>query len=1124
MDVDKRDGAMVEESQTSQLLRDALGSHSQEEHSMLSGDTIPIEEFDMSKDMSSSDSVDRPAPLYRYHGLASTQTQSLHDDDDPQNTLEGSQKENLSASRDALYSSSNQVQTMLVLPSPARPPRDSLVPRSKQSPAKATTNTKTVSFESPKAVETPNKLPESRYSARSLKRATPALKRDHSPDSFAGDFADPAEKFIAASKQFDMPLAELERAPSPEESSKAGTEGTILVAATPTPSVSSNSQSQSQPRGSQDDDEEEDYSTHHRQPEPEYPPDEPASQESIQYPSSESPSSSYRHMYDKVSPPLSPTQIIEPQLTEPTQLILEPTQIIESKQIIEPTQLIEQYTSDAILPQQSVSISVSNVTSTTAPKSLFNTIPEHKRNRYAHIAQAPRAQGNTTANVVNSSPAAATAGPVVMEATQPAFDEPGLPPARFIGMSRPLGGGAAPRPRAVLDERTEIIPDSEPPREASPSPVKPSNRSPLKPRPPPADDSDTDPDNEVVPDSMDVDVSNDPNDIRARSIMMREEEEDEEDEAPLANATGASGKKGNVEDLKGKGKAVEMAPPPPKAKAAGVVVKKPKPNPPPIRTRRTRAGSPEVPSSVPHQDHPAADQATPASKATRRGAATRGKSTGARGGKKKANGRAKRPVKQVSEAEESDDELLMPKSEMEEEVSTESAGEDDDDDDDEYVAGPSNRKRKRAIKAESPTVPNLRKGAKGRPAKRARAASGSTTSTTGTRVFALWRRDGNYYSGTVHSQSSAGLYKVNFDDHTSEKIKLDQMRLCLPKIGDTAFISGVQHAVKITSISTMDAGQEAVVVLAGKEEQDLPVSDIRIPARTIHSCWLDDRFVTAQNVVCQVKPAKSVVASPTASRMSVSSVGSSKRPSGVFSRVGFCITTTLAADKEKEAINAQIVRHGGLVIDDWEDVFVMKGKRNSKRWVLDEGDVVLKFPGVDRVFLLSEDPSHTPKYLIALALGIPCLRTDFVKHAIATEELSDWTMYLLPSGFSDVHQCRVSQFVNMDWGEGSEDMKEILNNPVAHKAFKDNKILCVSRDVLNASGKNAAIPPILLCMGATSVEAVRDVKNASLKLDQYDYIVNKDDNADIAKMTATNIVSWDWVKDALISRCVPTIT
>lgn len=132
------DSGMVEESQTSQLLRDALGSHSQEEHSMLSGDTIPIEEFDMSKDMSSSDSVDRPAPLYRYHGLASTQTQSLHDDDDPQNTLEGSQKENLSASRDALYSSSNQVQTMLVLPSPARPPRDSLVPRSKQSPAKVT--------------------------------------------------------------------------------------------------------------------------------------------------------------------------------------------------------------------------------------------------------------------------------------------------------------------------------------------------------------------------------------------------------------------------------------------------------------------------------------------------------------------------------------------------------------------------------------------------------------------------------------------------------------------------------------------------------------------------------------------------------------------------------------------------------------------------------------------------------------------------------------------------------------------------------------------------------------------------------------------------------------------------
>ncbi|KAJ7046880.1 hypothetical protein C8F04DRAFT_1062013 [Mycena alexandri] len=1109
MDVDEHDGGAVEESQASQLLRDALQSQSQEENSMLNGSTIPVEEFDMSKDMSSSDSVDRPAPLYRYHGLASTQTQSQHDDDDPQNTFEGSQKENLSASRDALFSSSNQVQAMLVQPSPVRPPRDSLVPRSNRSPAKATTNTKTVSFESPKAVETPNKLPESRYSARSLKRATPALKRDHSQDSFAGDFADPAEKFIAASKQFDMPLAELERAPSPsmEESSKGGTEGTILVAATPTPSVSSNSQSQSQsqPRGSQDD-EEEDYSTYHRQPEPEYedpipPPDEAASQESVQYPSSESPTSSYRRMYDKVTPPPEPTQIIEP-----TQLILEPTQIIEQTQIIEPTQLIEQYTSDAILPQQSVSVSVSNVTSTTAPKSLFNTIPEHKRNRYAHIPQFPPAQGNTTANVINSS----AAGPLVMQKTQPAFEKPALPPARFFGMSKPLGAGTAPRPRPLLGDRTEIIPDSEPPRQASSSPVKPSNRSPPKPRLPPADDSDTDPDNEVVPDSMDVDGLNDPNDVHARSILMREEEEeDEEDEVPLSKVMGANGKKGKAEDLKGKGK---MAPPPPRPKAAGVAAKKPKPNPPPIRTRRTRAGSAEVPSSVPHQDHPAADQATPASKPTRGAAATRGKSTGARGGKKKANGRAKRAPKQVSEAEETSDDELLPNSEKDEEASTESA---DDDDDDEYVAGPSNRKRKRGIKEESPTVPKLRKGAKGRPAKRPRAASGSTstTSTTGTRVFALWRKDGNYYSGTVHSQPSAGVYKVNFDDHTSEKIRLDQMRLCLPRVGDTAFILGVQHAVKITSISTMDTGQEAVVVLADKEEQDLPVSDIRIPARTIHSCWLDDRFV---------KPAKAVMGSPTASRMSVSSVGSSKRPSGVFSRVGFCITN-LAADKEKEAINAQIVRNGGLVIDDWQDVFVMKGKRTSKQWILNEGDVVLKFREVDRVFLLSEDPTHTPKYLIALALGIPCLRTDFVKHAIDTEDLSDWTMYLLPSGFSDVYQSRVSQFVNMDWGEGSEDMKEIINNPVAHKAFKGNKILCVSRDVLNASGKNSTIPPILLCMGATSVEAVRDVKNASLELGEYDYVVNKDDNARIAKMTETNIVSWDWVKDALISRCVPRI-
>jgi hypothetical protein len=70
---------------------------------------------------------------------------------------------------------------------------------------------------------------------------------------------------------------------------------------------------------------------------------------------------------------------------------------------------------------------------------------------------------------------------------------------------------------------------------------------------------------------------------------------------------------------------------------------------------------------------------------------------------------------------------------------------------------------------------------------------------------------------------------------------------------------------------------------------------------------------------------------------------------------------------------------------------------------------------------------------------------------------------------------------------------------------------------------HAAIPKIMLAMGARSVEAVKDVKHASLALTDYEYLVNKDDSNHVAKLRVDpcQIISWDWVKDALISRCIP---
>ncbi|KAJ7449899.1 hypothetical protein FB451DRAFT_1343040 [Mycena latifolia] len=404
--------------------------------------------------------------------------------------------------------------------------------------------------------------------------------------------------------------------------------------------------------------------------------------------------------------------------------------------------------------------------------------------------------------------------------------------------------------------------------------------------------------------------------------------------------------------------------------------------------------------------------------------------------------------------------------------------------------------------------------------KRARAASTSTPQPT--RVFALWRKDGNFYSGFVHSQVMEGRYKVQFDDGTSDDVRIDQMRLCDPRVGDTAFVATLHRAVKITAVLT---SEEKFKVEADSFWDMVLVSQLRIGSRTITSGWAD-RVLTADAIVCAVKPPRSLI-SPSPSRNSVFSAASSRRCSDLFAKIGFCITHALEAEQEKEAVASRIKKNGGVVIDDWDDMITMKGKQSSTRWTLEQKDARPMFHGVERVFLLSDDASQTPKFLLALALGIPCLRVDFVAHAIETGELTDWMMYLLPSGFSETRNCRVSQWLNADFGEDVDDIKDIMNNPVAHKVFRDKKILCVGAEVITFSkGKknaNLAIARIILAMGAATVEAVREIKHASCALSEYDYIVNKDNNTRVAKMRESTVVPWDWVKDALISGCLPAI-
>ena len=69
----------------------------------------------------------------------------------------------------------------------------------------------------------------------------------------------------------------------------------------------------------------------------------------------------------------------------------------------------------------------------------------------------------------------------------------------------------------------------------------------------------------------------------------------------------------------------------------------------------------------------------------------------------------------------------------------------------------------------------------------------------------------------------------------------------------------------------------------------------------------------------------------------------------------------------------------------------------------------------------------------------------------------DWHAYLLPAGFSEHLNARVSQMVDMDWGNSIHYLTDVTANLVAPKVFADKSILCISPDFVPSKQKGKKV-------------------------------------------------------------------
>lgn len=422
----------------------------------------------------------------------------------------------------------------------------------------------------------------------------------------------------------------------------------------------------------------------------------------------------------------------------------------------------------------------------------------------------------------------------------------------------------------------------------------------------------------------------------------------------------------------------------------------------------------------------------------------------------------------------------------------------------------------------------------------------------------------------MHSRSpvQSDLYVVRFDDGTECPVHILDLRRNELEEGDEVFVIGYNQSARVKAIDRWDAEGYVRVQVDTGGMLDVKAGSIKIHESAIDKHW-GERNVH-ENSICTLLQAQGLNSSAGKSA-AVNGTSASK----FLKRIGFVVTMKSADDKNRTQIADLIKNKGGKVIEDWTNLFPFSSSQTDRSWVARQADVKHKDLGVQTVFLLADEANQKPKYLVALALGIPCVSTKWLldcrdqvgmlsatienraHHVDRQHALIDWTPYLLPAG--EYTHGLISQRVNLRWGDKSKQLCEIYRDlHGSNSTLRGKSVLCIGTELFppgkprslkrvsayvisdirplsepeinlqinteddRQNESTRKLPSIMLAMGADHVEAVYDEKHAAYKTSEYDLVLVRDAE-DVRKFNSAGkgdrppCVHIPWVKECLIA-------
>lgn len=334
----------------------------------------------------------------------------------------------------------------------------------------------------------------------------------------------------------------------------------------------------------------------------------------------------------------------------------------------------------------------------------------------------------------------------------------------------------------------------------------------------------------------------------------------------------------------------------------------------------------------------------------------------------------------------------------------------------------SSKKRARAPTAgdASPAKKPRTSGANARAGPSGTSAAATVAEPLGTRVLAWWKGGGDYYFGSISGPGSKPnnkdkpSYSIRFDDGLAGLVPLERLRQgAALRIGDRVMVhqrfkGGIREEGIVVDIKKWKTEHIAQVAMGAEglgDRMDAESAWLKVATPEIAKSWGDRTLDEGMLIVpgAEARPAPT----PVPAKRKAGTVAASTGRGAGGKLAGFAFLLTLK-DKDiseiegkkldteafRTMLQAKIEGQGGVVADEWDELFTVRGRNDAKGWYAEDDEAERlkyvgggKWPAVRKVFLLSGKVGMTPKYMMALALGVPCLSYQWIDEFL--QDVSD---------------------------------------------------------------------------------------------------------------------------------------